>query len=243
MKNNFMKKPNQTLINVLTFIVIIVLAGLAYFFYFKYSKTQAILQNPTIATKEEIKNITSKISRYMELPDEQPTIATVIDKSKLKNQPFFKKAENGDKVIIYVKSLKAILYRPSTGKVIEFSIIAIPPQTVNIALYNGTNIASLTKNVQKDLENNVSGIKVLSRDNAKKTNYEKTVVIDLSETRAAEASQLANFLNGEIATKLPSGEVRPSAVNGVNADILVIIGKNYRGFNLPTTSSSPTLKP
>jgi len=67
----------------------------------------------------------------MELPkDEEPTIATVLDKEKLKDQLFFAKAENGDKVIIYSKNQKAILYRPSINKIIDVAPISIAPPQV-----------------------------------------------------------------------------------------------------------------
>ena len=55
----------------------------------------------------------------MRLPTgETPVTATVTDVSKLPDEVFFKQAENGDKIIMYKKHKLAILYRPSTGKVI-----------------------------------------------------------------------------------------------------------------------------
>lgn len=221
--NKFNSKNGLILVSLITTFI---LAGTAYYFYNKYTHTQAILQNPTIATKEEIKSITSKLSKMIELPkDEEPTIATVLDKSKLKDQPFFKKAENGDKVIMYVKSLKAILYRPSTNKVIDFSIITMSPQPIQVVLYNGTDTSGLTEKVQKDFEQNISGLTIASRDNAIE-NYEKTLVIDLSGVHANEAKQLANIMKGEVG-KLPKEEKTPVLKDNLKVDILIIVGKNY----------------
>jgi len=78
--------------------------------------------NPDVALQKETKALTDRIGRFMELPaDEQPTLATVTDNEKLKGQTFFTHAQNGDKLLVYPKAKKAILYRPSTKKVIEVS--------------------------------------------------------------------------------------------------------------------------
>lgn len=64
----------------------------------------------------------------MELPKEEtPTIATISDKEKLKGQVFFDAAENGDVLFAYTTAMKAILYRPSTNKIINVAPIAINP--------------------------------------------------------------------------------------------------------------------
>lgn len=76
--------------------------------------------DPGAASQREIEKLTARIGGFMDLPvDEQPTLATVADQEKLKGQEFFSRAQNGDKLLIYPKTKKAILYRPSTGKVIE----------------------------------------------------------------------------------------------------------------------------
>lgn len=71
-------------------------------------------------TKEETDNLVREVAKLMDLPTgEAPTVATVLDKEKLKDQSFFKNAENGDKILIYTGANKAILYRPDTHKIIE----------------------------------------------------------------------------------------------------------------------------
>lgn len=76
--------------------------------------------DPNLAIEQETADLVQKIGKFMELPaGEQPTLATVTDRAKLKDQNFFESAQNGDKVLVYAKEKKAILYRPSNGKIIE----------------------------------------------------------------------------------------------------------------------------
>jgi hypothetical protein len=95
--------------------------GSAYYFYSKYQKA---VNGGEQLPANEIKNLTDKIGKFMDLPDEEPTIATVTDKEKLSGQPFFAKAQDGDKVLIFTQAQKAILYRPGTGKIIEVMSLA-----------------------------------------------------------------------------------------------------------------------
>lgn len=123
------------------FIVIIILAvaiSLAFYFYLQNKKTQALLKNPNQVSEAEAKSLIEKVGILMELPsNEQPTIATVSDKTKLADQPFFKHAQNGDKVLIYTQSKKAILYRPAMNKIIEVA-------PINIADISPTQVLSPT---------------------------------------------------------------------------------------------------
>ena len=60
----------------------------------------------------------------MVLPqNEEPTTATVSDTAKLKDQPFFKNAKNGDVVLIYTKAQIAILYDRKIDKIIAVAPI------------------------------------------------------------------------------------------------------------------------
>ncbi len=74
----------------------------------------------TPSPKLEIDQILEKLEASLELPkSEVPSLATVTDPTKLTDQPFFKRAEVGDKVLLYTEAGRAVLYRPKTGKVIE----------------------------------------------------------------------------------------------------------------------------
>ncbi|MDD3003074.1 MAG: hypothetical protein PHS06_04385 [Candidatus Shapirobacteria bacterium] len=117
------KKIAKISVTILIGIIVLVSVGAAGYFYKQYKE---IKENPNKISIDEINSLTTVIGKFMDLPaDETPTLATVTDKEKLKDQDFFKKSENGDKILIYANAKKAILYRPSTQKVIEFAPLLI----------------------------------------------------------------------------------------------------------------------
>lgn len=127
------------LIIFITIVIVLVIIAPAYFFYLQYEKTQKQLESPTDAAREEVAMVVQQVGKLMLLPsDEEPTLATVSDKSKLANQAFFERAQNGDKVLIFTKSKKAYLYRPSINKIIDVGPVNIggqapPAQPMNVA--------------------------------------------------------------------------------------------------------------
>jgi hypothetical protein len=79
------------------------------------------LQNGTTSTNVDV--VVKQVGKLVILPtDERPTLATVSDASKLKSQPFFVDAANGDKLLVYSKSKKVILYRPSQNKIVDMAL-------------------------------------------------------------------------------------------------------------------------
>ncbi len=213
--------------NLVILIAVVLLALVpSLYFYKQYQDTQNLLKNPKQIAQQEVKDLVSMVGKLIDLPKgEDPTIATITDEKKLKDQLFFANSKNGDKVLLYTKAKKAILYRPSTNKIIEVAPINIgenaPPQTqtVKIALYNGTTSVGLTKTVEKDLTTKVSNLEVIARGDAKES-YEKTLVVDLSGTNKDVADNIVKAIGGQTGA-LPKGETKPSA------DILVIIGADY----------------
>ncbi len=205
------------------FVTIIAILGIATsaFFYMQYQKAQNLLKDPAAQGQLEVKDLVQKVSRLMLLPeDEQPTVATVSDYKKLKDQPFFKNAQNGNKVLIYTKAKIAILYDPKINK-----ILAVVPvnlgQTetpIRIALLNGTSTAGLSNTIEQQLKAKLNNIVISEKINAKNT-YKKTIVVDVTGNQQKATASLAAFLNGETGN-LPQGETAPS-----NTDLLVIIGR------------------
>lgn len=207
------------------------------YFYTQYRNAQNKLTNPTQFAADEVKSLVGSVSKLMNLPDsETPTVATVNDKEKLKNQPFFSKSENGDKVLIYTTAKKAILFRPSINKIIDVAPVNIGPNATASAtvqsdsprtasykftILNGTSLVGLTKKYETELKATYPDAQVVDKDNAVLKTYEKTLLIDVSGTKSAETKTLAKELGLEVST-LPSGEATPSG------DFVIILGMDKK---------------
>lgn len=217
-------KGRTILYVVLSIVTIISLAG-AIYFYLQYQQTQLALKNPTLAAQQEASALILRVGKLIDLPkNEQPTIATVSDISKLKDQAFFRNGKNGDKVLIYSKAKKAILYDPIADKIVEVAPVNIgstqPTGPIKVALYNGTLTTGLTSTAETFLKAKFNNLEIDQKANASRADYTKTQVIDLSGTHADAAKQIAAAENGEVVSQVPSGEKKPSDV-----DIMVILAK------------------
>lgn len=109
---------------IIILLLILVLTALGWL-YWDTKKENDRLSDPQVVAREEADRLKAQVGQLVELPDEQPTVATVSDVSKLQGQQFFAKAQNGDKVLIFTNARRAVLYRPSTNKVIEFAPVNI----------------------------------------------------------------------------------------------------------------------
>ncbi len=223
-------------IPILIVIVLLTIALIpAFYFYSAYTKTQKLLQvqGTTTSAKKDVDDLIAKVDRLIQLPKgEKPTVATIANKKKLVDQPFFEKAENGDKLLIYSKAKEAILYRPSIDKIINVgpvnpgsvqsqsqqAVTTPSPVTkqVTVTVYNGSEVSGLASTTKQKIEGKFSQIKVTATGNAA-GEYSKTSVYDLTGKNKEVASQIAQFLSGEVATASLSGETKPTT------DLLIIV--------------------
>ncbi len=216
--------------------VIILAIASAGYFYYRFTEAQKRIANPTLIAQEEAKKITDAVGKLVVLPsDETPTIATVNDKEKLKNQAFFASAENGDKVLIYTNAKKAILYRPSVNKIIDVAPVNIggnnqatqsgqpqqPTAQIKVILLNGTTIVGLTKTFEEQMKQKAPQVVVADRDNAKKRDYKQSVLVDLTGKKKEELIALSDTLGIKIGP-LPEGESTGSA------DFLILLGADKK---------------
>ena len=119
------KMTSAALIGVLVVVALIGIGSAGYL----YKQVQDLKNNPKTsqeAQTNKANEMKAKVSKLISVPnDETPTLATVTDKTKLKDQPFFKDAENGDAILIFPQAKKAIIYRESSNKLINVGPIAI----------------------------------------------------------------------------------------------------------------------
>lgn len=119
---NFMGNLKKFLIPVLV-VLLLVAGGTALAFY---RQLQEVKQNPQKMAQEEVRALVARVGQLLVLPEgEDPTVATVQDPERLKEQPFFAKAKKGDRVLIYTNARKAILYSPTDQKIVEVAPINI----------------------------------------------------------------------------------------------------------------------
>ncbi len=142
-------------------IILILLAGLVFLSVALYKEKNKQLTPADIEAlqKEQVNSVLTEISKHMVLPkDEQPTIATITDVDSLrKDMPFFDKAQNGFKVIVYKE--KAILFDPVNDIIIDVAPVIqkkdaakVQDQQVNKNNID-TKVSDKDKaNTQKDLQ-------------------------------------------------------------------------------------------
>ena len=211
--------------------VIILVLFIAGGFYF-FSKSKSLKNTQNAVAQNEVANLITAVGKLMELPiGETPTVATVKDKEKLKDQVFFANAQNGDQLLAYSKAMKAILYRPSTNKIIEVMPLVINdtttkqqtntqlvPTGLKVAYYNGTATIGLGGIAEEAVKKIYPDSKTSAMTKAKKRDYKETLVVDLTGKNETEVAIIAKLLNGKVGT-MPSEETKP------DADILIIAGQ------------------
>lgn len=263
MKINFLQGKSALLKKIILYTVvllILVVAGyLTYNYYLTQRELSEYLQDTDVLAIKDKNELLKKLQEIALLPqDEEPTIATVNDAFRLRGQKFFAQAENGDKVVIYKKAQRAILYRPSTGMIVESAPVNIkdlegsvandiPESTsssyrldekaqdqvqepARLAIYNGTlYIEGLAAKVGAYLVKEIPGDKI-SVDILKNT---ENADEPFEETVVIEITDGFKEISENIASLL-EGTVQKSEenVNYPDVDIIIIAGLDLADKNL-----------
>ena len=112
------KKITKTIILLLSYVIVAVVV-------WKLSTNmQATPEYQQEQAQKQITMIVEKVGKLIVLPaDEVPQVAVIQDVDALKkSQDFFVDAQNGDKILVYVKARKAIIYREDTNKVVNIAL-------------------------------------------------------------------------------------------------------------------------
>lgn len=183
-----------------------------------------IYQNAHRSPVSEQKAIIAKVSKLLVLPSgEEPALATITDTKKLTNNAFLAKAKNGDKVLLYAKNQKAIIYRPSLNKIVDIGPILSGKDgsvdvTARVTILNGSGVADNTPKAVASLLAKFPNATLIAKQDAPRL-FPKTIIVDVTKKNQPLAEQIADTL-GFSAGQIPLGIIVP---NGT--EILIIIGQ------------------
>jgi DNA-binding transcriptional MerR regulator len=175
-------------------------------------------------------------------------VAIIDNEETLRNHPFFANVHDGDKLLIYKEDAKAVLFRALTNEVIAFAPLDAVPSTSYeqiegtpvVALRNGMGTPYDMKTFEAELTYVEPKSVVVDNENAGRSDYKKSILVDVVGNRKEEAKALAYKLRLTL-SELPPGEFRPPA----GVDFLVILGKDRvppMNYIAPTSTASATPK-
>lgn len=176
-------------------------------------------EQPTEST-----SLLDKINQHILLPrGQEPQITFLKDTQELKKQEtFYEYAQDGD-VLVQFNSLE-IIYNPaadvvvnarSRGSVAGAEVRAVQG-AITIEIRNGSGIAGLAAKTAETFKG-VKEFVVEAVGNASRSNYPKTILVNLSNK---DITGLEKQFNIQSLKDLPAGE-RPST-----ADVVIILGRS-----------------
>lgn len=232
-----LKGRRRFVFSALALLVAITFSLSAYFAYKTY--------HTDFSRTDAMATLVKKLGTVADLPaDEAPTVAEVTDKDRFDDQPFYRKAENGDMIFLYAQAGRAVLYRPSNGRIIAMTTVdtgksASSGQSIDstmpdsspgadepvaathfsVALYDGATASGNVDRVRREIVEKFPSLSINTVQHAARGDYEETLVIDLTTNNADLASGVAETIGGIVSEFAPSGETNPSS------DFLIIVGK------------------
>ncbi len=118
------RRPRRMGIIILVLLLLAAISASAWLFI-KYR--EAIEANP----KTDEQRTIQQVADIIEAPDEQPSVVTVLDASKLANKDLAERARDDDKLLVYAEHKRVVIFRPSSGKIVDMLTIrdAVPGAT------------------------------------------------------------------------------------------------------------------
>ncbi|MFC1647147.1 hypothetical protein ACFL1A_02555 [Patescibacteria group bacterium] len=226
-------------------ITVLLVAGVLGAFGYVYNKYQTVTKElefvktdksdmSGLLPDDDQKSMIEEVAKLIDLPtDETPQVAVVTDETKLKSQPFFTPARNGDWVLAYRNIKRVILYRPSIKKIIDVAnaVFADRSQESNVVTDSSVTVS---KNITVAIRN-ASGV-----ENAQETVTKQLATI--SDISITESTDSAGLRGSSLIVKQGTtddikfqefvdllgykvGQV-PDSEKSSDADILILIGSD-----------------
>lgn len=214
-----------------------------YWFWASEETRQEVLVARTVAA----------VSTLLVLPeDETPLVATIVDAAALQEeQSFYQGAENGDQLLIYGQSLRAILYSPERNIIVNVGPVQVPQDTPAATttpergagaqaaaqqVSDSDAAQTLSDTVQVEVRNgsgtdgaarafaetlDTARYLVLLVTDAAHTNYAQTLIVD--RTEAGEHDTALAALASNLDAQVATA--LPEGEAPTTADVLVILGE------------------
>lgn len=137
------KKIPQAIIWLVVGLLVGVLGVFLWNTYMVKPQGQAAAQMQQQQAQAQIKELIEKVSALIMLPTgEEPVVATINDAAALiKDQIFYKGAQNGDVVLVYQKASKAIVYSPERNIIVNVGPIFLQDQQAQTPVAPATTSA------------------------------------------------------------------------------------------------------
>jgi hypothetical protein len=196
----------------------------AWYFLINGGKLPPIGNHKPAASQTQEPDLYTKISKHIILPNEAPIISTVSDAQRLKNEDaFFANVENGDTLLIYPNTKKAVLYSSVRDILVNVGPVILPTEApvqaskldLKIEVRNGTKDLKAADPLMEALK--AQGATISKVVFASRRDYAQVMLVNVS---GKDLSALEGFLNIKSFSTLPEGE-KPAK----DVDAVIIFGK------------------
>lgn len=120
-------RPRKRVGNKISFILFILVVALTVM-YVRQRKEVARLTDPVIQTEyaqKQVEKVITELKKTVVVPDDEQLqlLGVIKDADALKkDQPFYANVQNGDYVFLFAKSSRALIWRPTENKVVNFGV-------------------------------------------------------------------------------------------------------------------------
>lgn len=221
---------------ILFLILIVSVSGLGYLYY-QTRQELKFLASPAgqeQLSQKEVEQVVNALGKLALLPEEEPVVATIVDVAALSSQSaFYKRAENGDKLVVFSEAQQAFIYSPGRNKIVNVGPLLIDDapvgdnangtteqvsaETVSVEVRNGSAAAGRGTQLSQEIASTIDDVEISAVTSAAKTDYASVVVVNRGgNTSLATAQQIAAKYGVQVQSSLPEGEATSTA------DIIVI---------------------